>query len=69
MRFLYNIDDERRAANLKNLIAVNADDIACAADRLYEMANAGAPRIIFAGKTEAQKAARKFKTDVHELPV
>jgi Zn-dependent M16 (insulinase) family peptidase len=68
MRFLYNIDDERRQANLKNIIAVSADDIARAAGRLYESINGGAPRIIFAGKTEAKKAARKFKTSVHELP-
>jgi Zn-dependent M16 (insulinase) family peptidase len=69
MRFLYNIDDGRRQANLKNIIAVSADDIACAAGRLYESVNESTPRVIFAGKTEAKKASLKFKTGVHKLPV
>jgi Zn-dependent M16 (insulinase) family peptidase len=69
MRFLYNIDDERRAINLKNIIAVNNDDIISTADRLYKTINKDSPRVVLAGNTEAGKAARKFKTSVHELPV
>ncbi|MDR0383649.1 MAG: insulinase family protein, partial [Spirochaetaceae bacterium] len=69
MRFLYNIDDGRREANLKNIMAVSADDITCAAERLYEAVGENSRRVIFAGNTEAKKAARKFKASVYELPV
>jgi Zn-dependent M16 (insulinase) family peptidase len=69
MRFLYNIDDDIRSANLKNLISVNEDDIISAAERLYKNINKSSPRVILAGNTEAKKAASKFKTDVYKLPV
>ncbi|MDR3356092.1 MAG: insulinase family protein [Spirochaetaceae bacterium] len=69
MRFLYNIDDGRREANLKNIIAADAGGIADTAKRLYETINEDSPRVILAGDTAAARAARKFKTDVHKLPV
>ncbi|MDR2660274.1 MAG: insulinase family protein [Spirochaetaceae bacterium] len=68
IRFLYNIDDEIREASLKNIISVKDDDIISAAERLYKAINKNSPRVILAGNTEAKKAARKFKTEFHELP-
>lgn len=69
MRFLYNISDEQREANLKNIIATGVGDIAGAAERIYRTINKDSPRVILAGDSGASLAAGKFKTGVHKLPV
>jgi Zn-dependent M16 (insulinase) family peptidase len=69
MRFLYNISDERREANLKNIIAAGSGDIADAAARLCRVLSKDSPRVILAGDTESALAARKFKTVAHKLLV
>ncbi|MDR2445567.1 MAG: insulinase family protein [Spirochaetaceae bacterium] len=69
MRFLYNISDEQREANLRNIIATGAGDIADAAERIYRTINKTSPRVILAGDAGAALAARKFKTGIHKLLV
>jgi Zn-dependent M16 (insulinase) family peptidase len=68
MRFLYNMSDDARMENLKNIINVSADDVIGAAERLVRAISKTSPRVILAGKTESSSAAAKFKTAVHKLP-
>jgi Zn-dependent M16 (insulinase) family peptidase len=68
MRFLYNVSDETRVENLKNIITVSADDIIDAVLRLGRAIGKTSPCVILAGKTESSRAAAKFKTAVRELP-
>ncbi|MDR2111434.1 MAG: insulinase family protein, partial [Spirochaetaceae bacterium] len=70
LRFLYGIEDKHRAAKLKTLIALPADELAAAAGRLVsrEETSFSSP-VVVAGPGAAEKAAARLGVPVKELPV
>jgi len=73
LRFLYGIEDKYRLQRLKDLIAVNEDQIGVVlkrlADEIGESEKGHTNAVIITGKTEAEKAAAALGVDVIELPV
>jgi Zn-dependent M16 (insulinase) family peptidase len=68
MRFLYGIDEERRAQRLRNLIGTTAPAINAAAVRLAAAAPAAAS-VVLAGPALAEQAAAALGVEVKPLPV
>jgi Zn-dependent M16 (insulinase) family peptidase len=68
MRFLYNIHDDDRLLNLKNILAVDQNDMTKAAKNLSAQTDDAAQTII-AGKDPAKKAAKELGVGAHQLPV
>jgi Zn-dependent M16 (insulinase) family peptidase len=72
LRRLYGINDDHRVANLKHLIALAEEDTNAVARRLCAAAKNGEAAscpVIIAGKKAAESAAKKFNTDIQELPI
>jgi Zn-dependent M16 (insulinase) family peptidase len=68
MRFLCNIHDDDRLLNLKNILAVDQNDMTKVAKNLSEQMSNAAQTII-AGKHPAKKAAKELGVSAHSLPV
>ena len=68
LRFLYGIDEQRRARRLRDLIATTAPAINAAAVRLAAAAPA-AVSVVLAGPALAEQAAAALNVEVKTLPV
>ncbi|MDR3161985.1 MAG: insulinase family protein [Spirochaetaceae bacterium] len=70
-RFLAGVEDYHREKKLRSLIALTAEELTGAAERLARgsSAAAGVPAVIIAGTAAGEKAARALGVEVRELPV
>jgi Zn-dependent M16 (insulinase) family peptidase len=67
LRFLYGIDDEARYRKLKELIGLEAEQIAGVERRLG--LEEGSCPVVLAGRGAAEKAAKALGAELRELPV